>query len=230
MRLLEAEHIAIATGSRPRPLDIPGAELLKISDDMLSNTELPESVVFVGGGVISLEFGHVYARAGVKVTILEVLPRLLPALDSDAVALLQQESERIGIRVHTGVRIERIERAADRLRVHFTNGNDEAAIETDWAVNGAGRVANIDRLDLAAANVTHARGRIDLDPFLRSTSNPHVHVCGDAVANWPQLSPIATYEGQHRRPQHRRRPEAPAQLCQRAELRLHGSRASRAWA
>src|SRR3954453_19988702 len=84
-RVLEAEHVVIAAGSRPRPLDIPGAELLKVSDDLLSETELPDSIVFIGGGVISLEFGHIYARAGVKVTILEVLPQLLPALDRDAV-------------------------------------------------------------------------------------------------------------------------------------------------
>jgi glutathione reductase (NADPH) len=59
-RLLEAEHVVIATGSRARPLEIPGAELLKTSDDLLSETELPDSVVFIGGGVISLEFGHAY--------------------------------------------------------------------------------------------------------------------------------------------------------------------------
>jgi glutathione reductase (NADPH) len=62
-------------------------------------------------------------------------------------------------------------------------------------VNGAGRVANVDQLDLAAANIDHLNGRIEIDPFLRSASNPHVYVCGDAVPNSPQLSPVATYEG-----------------------------------
>ena len=76
----------IATGSKPRPLPIPGAELMITSDEMLSERELPASVIFVGGGVISLEFGHVYARAGAEVTILEALPQLLPAMDADAVA------------------------------------------------------------------------------------------------------------------------------------------------
>ena len=73
------------------------------SDEVLSDREQPASVLFVGGGVIALELGHVYARAGTKVTILEVLPRLLPALAEDAVEQIRQESERIGIDVHTGM-------------------------------------------------------------------------------------------------------------------------------
>ncbi len=100
-RKLEAKHIVIATGSKPRPLPIPGAEHMITSDEMLSERDLPRSVIFVGGGVISLEFGHVYARAGTEVTILEALPQLLPALDTDAVARLQTESERIGRRRQT---------------------------------------------------------------------------------------------------------------------------------
>jgi glutathione reductase (NADPH) len=95
-RHLQARHIVIATGSKPRPPPFPGAEHLITSDDMLSERSLPGSVIFIGGGVISLEFSHVYARAGAEVTILEVLPQLLPAMDADAVARLQAESERIG--------------------------------------------------------------------------------------------------------------------------------------
>ena len=194
-RELEAAHIVIATGSKPRPLPIPGAELMITSDEMLSERDLPASVVFVGGGVISLEFGHVYARTGTDVTILEALPQLLPAMDADAVARLQAESERIGINVKTAVSVKRIERASGRLRVVFSHDGAEQALEADRVVNGAGRVANVDTLDLAAGSVEHSNGRISVDRHLRSTSNPLVHVCGDAVPASPQLSPIATYEG-----------------------------------
>jgi glutathione reductase (NADPH) len=93
-RRLEANHVVIATGSKPRPLPIPGAELMITSDEMLSERELSASVIFVGGGVIALEFGHVYARAGSNVTILEALPQLLPAMDADAVARLQGQDRR----------------------------------------------------------------------------------------------------------------------------------------
>jgi glutathione reductase (NADPH) len=194
-RELEAKHIVIATGSKPRPLPIPGAELMITSDEMLSERDLPPSVIFVGGGVISLEFGHIYARTGTDVTILEALPQLLPTMDADAVARLQAESERIGITVRTAVSVKRIEPANGRLRVVFSHDGTEQTLEADRVVNGAGRIANVDTLDLAAGNVEHTNGRVAVDRHLRSTSNPLVHVCGDAVPTSPQLSPIATYEG-----------------------------------
>jgi glutathione reductase (NADPH) len=95
-RAIGAKHIVIATGSKPRPLPIPGAEFMITSDEVLGDRTLPKSVLFVGGGVIALEFSHVYARAGVHVTILEVLPRLLPAMDEDAVAQIREECARLG--------------------------------------------------------------------------------------------------------------------------------------
>ena len=194
-RLLDAGHIVIATGSKPRPLSIPGAEHMITSDEMLSDRDLPASVIFIGGGVISLEFGHVYARAGADVTILEALPQLLPAMDTEAVARLQAESERIGIRIRTAVSVKRIEAAGGRLRVVFLHDGKEQALEADRVVNGAGRVAAIDGLDLDTGHVAHDHGRIGLDRHLRSSSNPRVYVCGDAVPTSPQLSPLATYEG-----------------------------------
>jgi len=116
-------------------------------------------------------------------------------MDVDAVARVQTESERIGIRVKTAVSVKRIEPANTRLRVIFTHDGTEHAAEADRVVNGAGRVANVDALDLAAGNVDHSNGRVTVDCHLRSTSNSQVHVCGDAMPMSPQLSPIATYEG-----------------------------------
>jgi glutathione reductase (NADPH) len=193
--ILEAKYIVIATGSKPRRLPFPGAELMVTSDDVLSDRTLPASVAFVGGGVIALEFSHVYARAGSRVTILEMLPRLLTTMDADAVAQLHSATERIGVAIHTGVKIQQIERAGDHLRVIYQEAGSEHAIEVDRVVNGAGRIADLDGLDLPAGQVASEGGRISLDAHLRSTSNPAVFACGDAVATSPQLSPIATYEG-----------------------------------
>ncbi|WP_246688484.1 MULTISPECIES: NAD(P)/FAD-dependent oxidoreductase [unclassified Mesorhizobium] len=194
-RELEARNIVIATGSMPRPLPIPGSEFLITSDEVLSDPTLPRAVVFIGGGVIAFELGHVYARAGVEVTILEALPQLLGGFDEDAVAQLLDESERLGIGIHTKAWVRKIEEADGRLRVSFAKDGVECSVDTDRAVNCAGRVANVESLDLGAGVIVHREGRIEIDDHLRSRSNPDVYVCGDAVWNSPQLSPVATYEG-----------------------------------
>jgi glutathione reductase (NADPH) len=116
-------------------------------------------------------------------------------MDADAVARLQTESERIGLQISTGVRIERIDASGGRFRVIFTHEGTEKAVEADWVVNGAGRIADVESLGLAAGQVDHDNGRIAIDSYLRSTSNSRVYICGDAVPTSPQLSPVATYEG-----------------------------------
>jgi len=152
-------------------------------------------VVFVGGGVIAFEFAHLYARAGTKVTILEALPKFLPSLDADAVEQLKHESERIGIVFKAGVKVKAIAQSGRRLVVRFEQDGSAHSIKADRVVNGAGRVADVDTLDLAAGNVRLSDGRIELDDYMRSVSNPAVYVCGDALWSAPQLSPVATYGG-----------------------------------
>jgi glutathione reductase (NADPH) len=193
--VLEAGHIVIATGSRPRDLPIPGAGLMITSDEVLSEPRQPKDVVFVGGGVIAFEFAHVYARAGTKVTILEVAPQFLANFEQDAVAEVLRETRRIGVDARAGVRIERIEKVGRRLRVAFAADGAEETVVADRVVNGAGRVADLAGLDLAAGDVAVERGRVVTDGYFRSSSNPAVYACGDALAGKPQLSPIATHEG-----------------------------------
>lgn len=191
-RVLEAGNIVIATGSRPRVPAIPGASQLATSDDLLSMTELPESVVFLGGGVIAFEFAHVLRRAGARVTILEALPRLLPGFDKDAVAVLVAATEKLGIDIRTGVAATGITAVPGGFAV------DESGTELArgaLVVNGTGRVANVEHLDLEAGSVRHSNGVIAVDGFLRSESNHSVWVCGDALPASPQLSPLATQEG-----------------------------------
>lgn len=194
--VLAGDNIVIATGSKPRPLPIAGAQHMITSDDVLNDQTMPKDVVFVGGGVIAMEFSHVYARAGANVTILEVMPRVLPNLDADAVAVLRAESERIGVVIKTGVSVDEITEKDDRLIVRYEHDGQTIETEADRVVNGAGRIANVDGLDLEAADVRHDGVRIDVDATLRSVSNPSVWACGDALVTSAQLSPIATYEGQ----------------------------------
>ena len=108
---------------------------------------------------------------------------------------MQKESERIGVSIKTSVQVKSIEPAKGKLRVVYEHDGREQSVEADRVVNGAGRVANVDTLDLDAGNVKHDRIAIEIDDYLRSTSNPSVWVCGDSLVTSPQLSPLATYEG-----------------------------------
>ena len=142
-----------------------------------------------------MEFSHVYARAGAKVTILEMAPQLLPRLDADAVAVIRAESERLGIDIKTGVEVEAVEASGERLQVHFKHEGKRQFVEANRVVNGTGRIANVAELNLEAANIAYDGIRIEVDSKLRSVSNRAVWVAGDALVHSAQLSPLATYEG-----------------------------------
>ena len=192
--LLQADKIVVATGSRPRSLTFPGAELLITSDELLELPSVPNTIVMVGGGVIALEFGHILARAGAEVIILEAMPTLLPRMDQEAVLELMLATQNLGIRVETGVEVIEVSRR-DQLEVVFRAGGQQLTVSADLVVNGAGRVPNTRDLHLSAGNVAFEGDRIVVDSQHRSVSNPHVFVVGDALAETPQLSPVATREG-----------------------------------
>ncbi len=192
---MEAGKIVIATGSRPRPLPIAGAEHLITSEDILQMTALPKSLIFIGGGVVALEFSHVFARAGCEVTILEVTDRLLPSMDADAVEALHAETLRVGIQIHTGVSVERIDAAGNLMAAETKIAGKPRRFTAERVANGAGRIADLDRLDLEAGGIAHDGVKIAVDQHLRSRSNPAVYVAGDAIWSAPQLSPVATYLG-----------------------------------
>ena len=192
---LEGTDIVIATGSKTRPLTLPGAELMITSDEVLSEPDLPAEVVFIGGGVIAMEFSHVYARAGARVTILELAPKLLGRLDADAVAMIAAATERLGVTIKTGVKVNAIVRTGSQLSVQYEHDGMAQTVSAMRVVNGSGRIANVEGLNLEAANIAHDGQRITLDPHLRSVSNPAVWVAGDALVHTAQLSPVATHEG-----------------------------------
>ena len=170
--ILEAADIVIATGSKTRPLPIPGAELMITSDNVLSDEEQPDEVIFIGGGVIAMEFSHVYARAGTKVTILEVMPQLLPRIESGAVAAIRTESERIGITLKTSVAVKEIAKSGDKLSVTYEHEGQEITSTADKIINGAGRIANVETLNLDAANVAHDAIAIKTDEFFAIDHKP----------------------------------------------------------
>ena len=192
---LRARKFLVASGSVPRPLRFPGGERLLTSDDILELTALPATIAFVGAGVIAFELGHVMARAGARVTLLEAAPRVLPGHDAGAVDRLLEASAARGIDVQVGVEVQSIDDAPDGTRVVRYRASGPRELRVHAVAHGAGRIADLDGLDLAAAGVATDGARPRLDDAHCSRSNPDIWFAGDAVPGKPQLSALATYEG-----------------------------------
>ncbi|MEX1177611.1 MAG: NAD(P)/FAD-dependent oxidoreductase, partial [Nitriliruptor sp.] len=195
-RPVTAERFLIATGARPRPLDLPGAEHLIDSTDFLHLDALPERVVFVGGGFVSMEFAHIAARAGAMVTVIDRGERPLTPFDPDLVDLLVGRSTEIGVDIRTQTSVRSIERTPGGYRVTVESDGSQASIEVDLVVHGAGRVPQLSGLGLKAAEVDVGPRGVTVAPHLQSTTNPAVWAAGDS-ADTPgmPLTPVAVFEG-----------------------------------
>ena len=194
-RSLQARHILIASGARPVALQFPGAEHAITSDAFMELEHLPERIVMVGGGYIAAEFSHIAARAGAKVTVLQRSERMLPQFDPDLVGWLMEKFEEIGIDVRTRNTVTAIERFGNAYRVHMNTPAASASIEADLVVHAAGRTPDIAELNLSAARVAVENGRIRLNEYLQSVSNPIVYAAGDAAAQGPPLTPVSSHDG-----------------------------------
>jgi len=195
--VLEGRYVVVATGAMPRKLGIPGEQYITTSDQFLELEKLPRRVLFIGGGYISFEFGHIALRAGAEVTILHRGERPLEKFDPDLVDQLLNKTRRLGGRVEVNSEVAAVEKSAHQLVVHAstTNGQEEM-FEADLVVHGAGRVPEIDDLNLAAAGVEADERGVRVNEFLQSISNPAVYAAGDAAASrLPQLTPVAGYQG-----------------------------------
>lgn len=195
-RAVEAQRFLVATGAQPRPLDLPGAEHLIDSTDFLHLDELPDRVLFVGGGFVSMEFAHISARAGATVTVVDRGERPLEAFDPDLVDLLVQRSTEAGIELAPRTSVRRVDAVSDGYRVTVERDGTESAIDVDMVVHGAGRVPELSRLGLDAADVRVGPRGIAVAPHLQSATNPAVWAAGDA-ADTPgmPLTPVAVFEG-----------------------------------
>ncbi len=212
---LEGRTVVVASGAKPQDLKIPGAELVTLSDQFLELEELPSRIVFIGGGYISLEFAHVAARAGSRVTILHRGARPLERFDPDLVDQLVRKSREIGIDVQLQHRVTAIEKDGAGWNVRASSDGAEREFWADLVVHGAGRVPEIDDMDLDKAGVEWDPQRgVKVNEYLQSVSNPAVYAAGDAAASGgAPLTPVAGYEGQivsanllegnHRKPDYR---------------------------
>ncbi|HEX9219248.1 MAG TPA: NAD(P)/FAD-dependent oxidoreductase [Gemmatimonadaceae bacterium] len=193
---LVGRHVVIATGAQHARLQIPGEELLTTSTQFMELDELPPRIVFVGGGYIAFEFAHIAARAGARVQILHRGARPLTKFDPDLVSQLVQATRDLGVEVHLNTAVTAIERQGNHLLVHARTGEQEHTVEADLVVHAAGRVPEIDDLDLDKAGVAREKDGVSVNAYLQSVTNPAVYAAGDAVASggFP-LTPVAGMQG-----------------------------------
>jgi len=192
-QLIEGRHIVVSTGARPRKLHIPGEELLCSSECFLELERLPKEIIFAGGGYIGFEFAHIAARAGAKVTILQRGSQTLKKFDPDIIRLLLEASKEIGIKIIMDQNVEKIEKSGKKMKV-FTGEDKENEYTADLIVHSAGRIPNLEELNLEAANISRDKRGVLVDDFLRSRTNPLVYIAGDVNAYGIPLTPVADME------------------------------------
>ncbi|MDQ6792516.1 MAG: dihydrolipoyl dehydrogenase [Candidatus Dormibacteraeota bacterium] len=189
----QAGNLLIATGSVASTPPIPGIEHTIDSDGILELREVPEAMTVIGGGVVGMEWGALYAALGTKVTVIEMLPQILPMVESDLVGMYRKHFERIGGVIHTQARVESVEKGSSGLTVRFTVGDEQEEVRAPVVLRATGRQPYTDGLGLEDAGVETEKGHVTVDDHMR-TSVDGIWAIGDVIGGI-MLAHVASYEG-----------------------------------
>jgi dihydrolipoamide dehydrogenase len=192
---IRAGHIIVATGSRPTTLALPGTDHPRVidSDGALALTEVPARLLVVGGGAVGCEWSTIFNRLGAEVTLVEVLPTLLPREEPELSKVLTTALTHDGVTVKTGTSLVAVAEVAGGLRVELS-GAETAALDVDYVLMAAGRRPNSEGLALEAAGVhLDPKGWITTDRWL-CTNVPSVLAVGD-VTGQALLAHVASRQG-----------------------------------
>ncbi len=184
--VVEAKNIIIATGSRPRAiptLPVDGSQIIS-SRESIVLTDLPSSMVIVGGGAIGVEFAYIYAMYGVEVTIVELLPRLVPNEDEDISAQLERSFKNLGMNILTGAGVSGVQTRPDGVTVSVEKDGATQTIDVGMVLVAVGVQPNVEELGLDAAGIAVDRSGIVVDEFL-ATNVPGVYAIGDVTGKMP---------------------------------------------
>ena len=190
---IQAADVIIATGSFPSRIPIKGVEHTIDSTAILELKEIPKRLVVIGGGVVGMEFASLYSELGSEVTVLEMLPQILPMVDAEIATTYRKHLERDGGAVHTEAKVESVENNGKSLTVHFGVGGEGSKAVADVVLLAAGRTPYTEGLGLDAAGVELDGKRVKVDDHLR-TSADHVYAIGDVIGRI-MLAHVASYEG-----------------------------------
>ncbi len=172
---------------------LPAKSICSRASSSSSSSRCPVHRV-VGGGTLRAEFSHIAALAGARVTGLQRGVRMLKSFDAELVDWLMNRFRELGIEVRTSTTVQRVERRADGFRVLALHDGAQTAFEADLIVHAGGRAPDFEPLDLDTAGVERERGRLKLNEFLQSVSNPTVYAAGDVAQNGPPLTPVSSHD------------------------------------
>ena len=192
---IEAKSIVISTGSRSKvipPVPVDGERIITSTEAMLLN-EPPESMTIIGGGAIGVEFAYYYAAYGTRVTIIEMLPRLLPVEDAEISAILEKAFGRLEITLKMGARVEKAEAGSSGTTVTVSIDGESETICSDITLLAIGRDPNTEELGLEEVGVETERGFVKVDEGYH-TSVPGIYAIGDVIGP-PLLAHVASAEG-----------------------------------
>jgi len=192
----QAKHIIVATGARPRAL--PGIEpdkrLIWTYYEAMVPQTMPKSLLVMGSGAIGIEFASFYRTMGAEVTVVEVMPQILPVEDGEIAALARKRFEKQGIKILTGTKVTSVEKGADSITATLDDGKGGTTkITADRLISAVGVVCNVEGLGLEQVGVKMERGVVVTDGLGR-TNVPGVYAIGD-VAGPPMLAHKAEHEG-----------------------------------
>jgi dihydrolipoamide dehydrogenase len=192
----QAKHIIIATGARPRAL--PGIEpdkkLVWTYFEAMVPAAMPKSLLVIGSGAIGIEFASFYRTLGAEVTVVEVLPQILPVEDAEIAAFARKQFEKQGIKIMTGAKVTKLDRKADSVTATIDDGKGGTqALNVDRVISAVGVVGNVENLGLEKLGVKMEKGTIVADGFGK-TNVAGIYAIGD-VAGPPMLAHKAEHEG-----------------------------------
>jgi dihydrolipoamide dehydrogenase len=191
----QAKHIIIATGARPRVL--PGLEpdkkLVWTYFEAMVPEKMPKSLLVVGSGAIGVEFASFYRSFGSEVTVVELLPQILPAEDAEIAAFARKSFEKQGIKIITRAKVTKLDKKGDSVTATIEDGKGTQALTVERVISAVGVVGNVENLGLEKLGVKIDRGIVVVDPLSR-TNVPGIYAIGD-VSGPPMLAHKAEHEG-----------------------------------
>lgn len=194
-RELTAKNIIIATGSSTSSVPVPGIELPGVitSDEILNLQEIPKSLAILGGGVVGVEFGGIFASLGTQVTIIEFLPKILYRLDDELSKKLTVYLKKQGIKIITGSALKEVKASDEGLKLITGNEKGTQEITCDYLLSAAGRKPNVEGLCLELTDIEYDKKGIKVDSNYKTTVDG-IYAIGDVIGGI-MLAHVASEEG-----------------------------------